>query len=136
MKRTVRTAFAAAVTLALALALGCGGDDDDNGGGNAERPSGSAPTAGPPWSRTSRPETMPVKNSVRWKSRSRTSPCAPVIPRRRLPGRDTRTCTYNETSSGATFSCSGSDPFAADTRCTEAYQASGSVESSATPGSG
>jgi len=37
-------------------------------------------------------------------------------------------CTYNETSDGATFTCSGTQVFAGNAACTETYQVSGSVE--------
>lgn len=128
MKLTARFAFAAVVTLTLALALGCGGDDkkDDNGTGGTDIEigtySGSATVsyvkAGNDACEEFGPLTVPMANIAVCDGDATGA----------TSGQGLENCTYNTTSSGTTFTCSGSDPFSADSTCTEAYQASGSVE--------
>jgi hypothetical protein len=129
MKWTARFAFAAAVILALALALGCGGDKKDNGGNGT----GGVTIGIGTYSGTATVSYVKAGNNACVEFGPMEIPMTdiPVCtgdPTDATGGQGFENCTYNETSSGATFSCSGSDTLAADVRCTEAYQASGSVE--------
>lgn len=127
MKLTARFAFAAVATLTLALALGCGGDDnDDTGSGGTDIEigtySGSATVtyvkAGNEACEEFGPLTVPMANIAICDGDATGA----------TGGQGLDDCTYNTTSSGTTFTCSGSDTLESDTSCTETYQASGTVE--------
>ncbi len=128
MKLTARLAFVAVAAMILALALGCGGDDNDNGGSGGGTDieigtySGSATVsyvkAGNEACEEFGPLTIPMTNIAICDGDASGA----------TGGQGLDDCTYNTTSSGTTFTCSGSDPYDGDVTCTEAYQASGSVE--------
>ncbi len=129
MKWTLRSAFATAIVLTVALTLGCGGDDDDN---DDDGGSGATALEIGTYGGTAVVSYVAGKNEY-------CDEFGPIeFPINGIPvcsgdatdatgSQGFDDCTYNETSSGATFSCTGTEPVE-ETSCTENYQASGSVE--------